>query len=230
MQQRVQRQCCTRGRFRPAHPRQLAELRMRDLPARRFVCARCRAPVLVCSHCDRGQIYCAAGCAATARRQSQREAGQRYQHSLPGRFKHAARSRCWRERKAALALSSVSSVSSLSPAPSVAPCIAQSVTHQGSPTSASDALLILSSPIPAVATAPAPTSHDQPCRSVTTTSSAAAPASPIAAGPAPITVPTWRCHWCRTPCAAAVRLDFLRYSRSARRASARVEPSHGHSP
>ena len=162
MQQRVQRQCCTRGRFRPAHPRQLAGLRMRDLPARRFVCARCRAPVLVCSHCDRGQIYCAAGCAATARRQSQREAGQRYQDSLPGRFKHAARSQCWRQRKAALA------ISSMPPATSVAPRAAQSVTHQGSPTSASDAVLTVSSSMPAAAAAPAPAAPVQPCVTVTT--------------------------------------------------------------
>jgi hypothetical protein len=44
---------------------------------------------------------------------------------------------------------------------------------------------------------------------------------------------TWRCHWCHTPCSARIRLNFLRHSRSPwprRRASARVEPSHGHSP
>lgn len=231
MQQRVQLQCCTRGRFRPAHPRQLAGLRMRDLPARRFVCARCRAPVLVCSHCDRGQIYCAAGCAAMARRQSQREAGQRYQDSLPGRFKHAARSRCWRQRKAALAISSVP------PATSVAPCAAQSVTHQGSPTSASDAVLTVSSLMPAAAAAPAPAAPVQPCRAVTittsNTSTATTPASSAAVAGLPNTLPTRCCHWCRTPCSARVRLDFLRHSRAARRAHrarARVEPSHGHSP
>ncbi len=228
MQQRVRRQCCTRGRSRPAHPRQLAGLRMRDLPARRFVCARCRAPVLVCSHCDRGQIYCAAGCAATARRQSQRAAGQRYQDSLPGRFKHAARTRRWRQRKAALAMSPMSPMPS---AASVAPCAAQSVTHQGSPTSASDAVLTLSPSMPAAAAAPAPAAPVQPCRAVTTsnTSTATTPPSSAADGP-PNTSPTWRCHWCRTPCAARVRLDFLRHSRSAHKSRARVEPSHGHSP
>jgi hypothetical protein len=225
MQQRVRRQCCTRGRSRPAHPRQLAGLRMRDLPARRFVCARCRAPVLVCSHCDRGQIYCAAGCAATARRQSQREAGRRYQDSLPGRFKHAARTRRWRQRKAALALSLLSS------AASVAPCAAQSVTHQGSPTSASDAVLTPSSSMPGAAGVPAPAAPVQPCRAVTTsnTSTPTPPAGSAADG-RPNTSPTWRCHWCRTPCAARVRLGFLRHSRPAHKARARMEPSHGHSP
>lgn len=78
-----------------------------------------------------------------ARPQSQREAGRRYQDSLPGRFKHAARSRRWRERKAALAMSP------MSPATSVAPSAAQAVTHQGSPTSASDAVLTVSSSMPA---------------------------------------------------------------------------------
>ena len=228
MRQRVQRQCCTRGRSRPAHPRLLAGVRMRDVPARRFVCARCRAPVLVCSHCDRGQVYCAAGCAATARRQSQRDAGRRYQDSLAGRFHHAARTQRWRMRQAALAMST--------PIPaqtSIAPSAAQSVTHQGSPLGASDAVLATPSSMPAAAAAPAPASHDQPCRTVTTSSSAstvATPASSAAGGPAPITLPTWRCHWCRTPCAARVRLDFLRHSRPARHGRRRGEPSHGHSP
>ena len=52
---------------------------------RLFLCARCHAQVLVCSHCDRGQIYCAQGCAQTARRDAQRAAGQRYQVSRRGR-------------------------------------------------------------------------------------------------------------------------------------------------
>jgi len=76
-------------------PSATAGVRMRDLPARRFVCVLCRAPVLVCSHCDRGQIYCATGCAATARRQSQGDTGRRYQDSLPGRLHHAARTQRW---------------------------------------------------------------------------------------------------------------------------------------
>jgi pyruvate-formate lyase-activating enzyme len=49
----------------------------------------------------------------------------------------------------------------------------------------------------------------------------------------PLTLSAWRCHWCHTPWSARVRLEFLRHSRSPRprrRASARREPSHGHSP
>lgn len=221
MRQRVQRQCCTRGRTRPAHPRQLAGVLMGDEPARRFLCARCRAPMLVCSHCDRGQIYCATGCAAVVRQQSQRDAGRRYQDSLRGRFRHAARTRRWRERQALLAVP-VARSEMASP---------QSVTHQGSPLPASDAVLVaVPSPVaaaavPAVPAVSAPPA--QPC-TTTTSSSASSPAATL-----PLTSSAWRCHWCRTPCSARVRLDFLRHSRSSRprrRASARGEPSHGYSP
>ena len=215
MRQRVRRQCCTRGRSRPAaHPRQLAGVLMGDEPARRFLCARCRAPALVCSRCDRGQIYCAAGCAAVVRQQSQRDAGRRYQGSLRGRFRHAARTRRWRERQALLSVSQGSSA---------ARSATQSVTHQGSPTPASDAVLAVPSPMPAAAT-PAPASTAQSCKTINT-GSASSPAATL-----PLTLSAWRCHWCHTPCVARVRLDFLRHSRPARRASARGEPSRGHSP
>jgi hypothetical protein len=43
-------------------------------PARLFLCRGCQVELLICSHCDRGQIYCAESCAQKARRQSQREA------------------------------------------------------------------------------------------------------------------------------------------------------------
>ena len=217
MRQRVRRQCCTRGRTRPAHPRQLAGVLMGDEPARRFLCARCRAPALVCSHCDRGQIYCAAGCAAAVRQQSQRDAGRRYQGSLRGRFRHAARTRRWRERQALLSVSQGSSL---------ARSATQSVTHQGSPLPASDAVLAVPSPMSAAAT-PAPASSAQSCIAITT-ASASSPAATL-----PLTSSAWRCHWCHRPCAARVRLDFLRHSRSSRprrRARARGEPSRGHSP
>lgn len=218
MRQRVRRQCCTRGRTRPAHPRQLSGVHMGDEPARRFLCARCRAPTLVCSHCDRGQIYCATGCAAVARLQSLRDAGRRYQCSRPGRFRHAARTQRWRERQALVAVSAARSEV-------VAP---QLVTHQGSPMPASDVVLLaVPSTVAAAAVPAAPAPSTQPCTTITT-SGASCPAATL-----PLTPSAWRCHWCHTPCVAGVRLDFLRHSRSsrpARCASARVEPSHGHSP
>ena len=63
-----------------------------------FWCAACRTPVLVSRGCDRGQIYCAGGCARERRRLRQREAGRRYQASAPGRAAHAQRSRRYRAR------------------------------------------------------------------------------------------------------------------------------------
>ena len=218
MRQRVRRQCCTRGRTRPARPRQFAGVLMGDESARRFLCARCRAPTLVCSHCDRGQIYCTTGCAAVVRQQSQRDAGRRYQGSRPGRFMHAARTQRWRERRALLGVLLAGSETATP----------QLVTHQGSPTLASDAVLVaVPTPMAAAAAPAAPAPSTQPC-TIVTTSGASSPAASL-----PLSASAWRCHWCHTPCAGRVRLDFLRHSRSPRprhRANARGEPSHGHSP
>ena len=85
-------------------------------PARHYLCARCRTAVLICSHCDRGQRYCAGDCAKLARTQSLQSAGQRYQLSLAGRLSHAARQRRYRDRQT-------------------------KVTHHGSPLIPSDDLL-----------------------------------------------------------------------------------------
>jgi len=79
-----------------------------DTPGRRFLCARCRTAVLICSHSDRGNRYCTPHCAHEARQQALRDAGRRYQTGLPGRTAHAQRQRRYRARK-------------------------QKVTHQGSP-------------------------------------------------------------------------------------------------
>lgn len=68
-------------------------------PARMFNCARCACQVVICSHCDRGQIYCAGDCAQIARKESLNESGQRYQSSRQGQLKHAARQARYRERQ-----------------------------------------------------------------------------------------------------------------------------------
>jgi hypothetical protein len=59
--------------------------------ARLYHCGRCRLQVLICSCCDRGNIYCNKGCAEEARRSAQREAGKRYQSTDRGRRNHAKR-------------------------------------------------------------------------------------------------------------------------------------------
>jgi len=66
--------------------------------ARLFNCARCRAQVLICSGCDRGNIYCGRTCSQQARRESLRAAGRRYQRSRRGRLLHAERQRRYRSR------------------------------------------------------------------------------------------------------------------------------------
>ena len=99
--------------------RPCALLRAAATTARLFLCVRCQTQVLVCSHCDRGQIYCAQGCAQTARRDAQRAAGRRYQASRRGRVNHAARAGRYRARK-------------------------NNVTHQGSPPHPADDLVMAS--------------------------------------------------------------------------------------
>ena len=65
---------------------------------RLFLCPRCRAQVLICGRCDRGQRYCTAECSRTMRRASVRDAGRRYQRTRRGRHLHAARARRYRAR------------------------------------------------------------------------------------------------------------------------------------
>lgn len=72
---------------------------MQKEEARLFNCVRCHQQTLICSCCDRGNIYCSAKCSQAARKGSVLAAGRRYQNSLKGRLKHAARQRRYRERK-----------------------------------------------------------------------------------------------------------------------------------
>jgi len=97
---------------------------------RLFLCSRCRVQVLVCRRCDRGQIYCSRSCSTQARRASVAAAGRRYQASWRGRFAHAARARRYRAR-------------------------ANIVTHQGSGSARTDALLRAMPTTPITATAAA---------------------------------------------------------------------------
>jgi hypothetical protein len=86
--------------------------------ARFFVCACCRKQTVICSTCDRGQIYCSRDCAQSARNSSARESGRRYQSSERGRLAHVQRMRRYRAKQ-------------------------EEVTHQGSYPPLPDALLML---------------------------------------------------------------------------------------
>ena len=67
--------------------------------ARLYNCVRCHQQVIICSHCDRGNIYCADGCAQKAREEKQKSASRRYQDSTRGRHCHANRQRQYRQRQ-----------------------------------------------------------------------------------------------------------------------------------
>jgi hypothetical protein len=92
---------------------------------------RCRAQVLLCTRCDRGQRYCGRACSRAARERSQREAAQRYQRSRAGRLAHAERARRWRQRRREVAQRPAATT----------PCATNFVTHQGSPPLDADAPL-----------------------------------------------------------------------------------------
>lgn len=111
-----------------------------DTPGRRYRCARCGKEVLICSACDHGNRYCADGCAKIARSHSQKQAAQRYQASLKGRIKHAARQRGYMTRK-------------------------NKMTHQGSPPCTPDDLLA-SVPMVPVEIASHDTAHCHFCKRV----------------------------------------------------------------
>ena len=107
--------------------------------ARLFLCAGCRMQVVICSCCDRGQIYCAGDCARQARRRAVQCAGQRYQNGGAGRRRHAARQGRYRARD-------------------------KKVTHHGSPPPPADDLLTPGSPV-SVSDATIP--EDRPRRTIT---------------------------------------------------------------
>jgi len=66
--------------------------------ARHFNCVRCHTRVIICSRCDRGQIYCASDCAKQARKQYQKSSCDRYRLSRKGRLNNALRQRRHRSR------------------------------------------------------------------------------------------------------------------------------------
>ena len=162
---------------------------MHEQTGRLFLCARCQAQVLVCSRCDRGQRYCAAGCADITRLSRQREAGKRYQQSRAGRHKHAARMHHWRKRRAAAA---------------------KIVTHHGSQATPADAVLTGNESPPAIP----PDSQPQPPCSPTASEPIALSAT--ANTRRTVLAPVRRCHWCQSACPALVRQAFVRHSRECR--------------
>ena len=67
--------------------------------ARIFNCHRCRELVAICSHCDRGNIFCSKKCSSASRNASLKRSSNKYQKSRKGRHKHAARQHRYRKRR-----------------------------------------------------------------------------------------------------------------------------------
>jgi hypothetical protein len=58
--------------------------------ARLFCCNYCKCQVIICTRCDRSNIYCKK-CAPLARGKSQRKASKNYQKTRQGKINHAKR-------------------------------------------------------------------------------------------------------------------------------------------
>ena len=158
--------------------------------ARLFLCVRCRQQVMLCSHCDHGQLYCSPSCSSAGRHEHRRRSAQRYQRSRGGRLKHAARTACWRRRRRSLCLASTGA--------RVRADI-NKVTHQGCPPVQADA------PLPGCKTTPA-------CAPNELSSSDADAVLPTA------TAPMWaapRCGLCGCSVRPHLRQDWLRRPRVA---------------
>ncbi len=178
------------GRVRPAlQLRSSTEVGM-DGPGRLFLCARCRAQVVLCSHCDRGNRYCGRQCRRLAREAARRESARRYQRSRRGRLAHAERSRRWRQRCRARGDGGDGGGG-----------LQQNVTHQGCPPGVAAASLAAwthhttSAPEPAQTAAMAATT---PIALATTTATLTA-------------VAPWRCRRCARPQPGLVRQGYLRH-------------------
>ena len=70
-----------------------------ELSARLYNCVGCNVLVIICSHCDRNNIYCGSTCSRAARQKSCSMASHRYQETHRGRFKNAERQRRYRGRQ-----------------------------------------------------------------------------------------------------------------------------------
>ena len=70
-----------------------------SVSSRLYSCCRCHTQVIICSHCDRGQRYCAGDCRHKARLESTTRATKKYQQSRAGQFNNADRQHRFRQRQ-----------------------------------------------------------------------------------------------------------------------------------
>lgn len=67
--------------------------------ARIFNCVRCHSQVIICSCCDRGNIYCGVACSKASRKENMRVASKLYQKTYKGRMNNAQRQRRYKMKK-----------------------------------------------------------------------------------------------------------------------------------
>ena len=180
-----------------------------DPPGRLFLCARCRAQVVLCSRCDRGNRYCGRPCRRLSRDAARRDSASRYQQSRRGRFVHAVRSRRWRGRRDARDGGDVGGDGGK--VADTGGGQEQKVTHQGCPPGPVAAPLV---------------AWTQPTTSAPAPASASASTVTADAATTTVTSTAWLCRRCAKQLPMCVRQGFLRHGVHPTRPRWR----HDHSP
>ncbi len=95
------------------------------MPSHRFyMCLLCHYQVHLCSHCDRGNLYCSKKCSNSVRKRNLKLSSKRYQKTFKGKLNNAKRQATHRLKKRSQIKS-----------------ITKKVTHQGSPIMVNNDLL-----------------------------------------------------------------------------------------
>ena len=68
---------------------------------RLYSCARCHCQVIICSHCDRGNIYCSGECSQAARCEKIKQANQRYEQTSKAKRLKSIRQQRYRQSQKA---------------------------------------------------------------------------------------------------------------------------------
>ncbi len=129
-------------------------------------CPRCQRLFAICSHCDRGHVYCGPSCSDGARRDSLRRARRRHRCSPEGRLDHRDRER-ERRRRRRLFRARVGDHPSTTPEPAIklVPALAPSGTSTlETPASRGELLESPDAPRPLPVAASSPMEWDAHCR------------------------------------------------------------------
>ncbi len=119
-----------------AHRQDLSMQAQRSV--RRYHCARCHCPVLICSDCDRGHVYCFDGCREAAYQERCRRNARRYRSSAKGCRNNSQRQQRFRKRARDSSVPVCRSLSTPAPGVDTPDAAAAStekskkVTHRGS--------------------------------------------------------------------------------------------------